>query len=89
MGGAAESLRELQGLYRFFSELFPWFNPTGEGEERPQPSEEEIERRIAESGVSEEVIVQRTQRLMDLQQRLISVGEPEAGAEAAPAVDDE
>ncbi|THZ89492.1 DUF654-domain-containing protein [Aureobasidium pullulans] len=89
LGGAAESLRELQGLYRFFSELFPWFNPTGEGEERPQPSEEEIERRIAESGVSEEVIVQRTQRLMDLQQRLISVGEPEAGAEAAPAVDDE
>ncbi|KEQ79331.1 DUF654-domain-containing protein [Aureobasidium pullulans EXF-150] len=89
LGGAAESLRELQGLYRFFSELFPWFNPTGEGEERPQPSEEEIERRIAESGVSEEVIVQRTQRLMDLQQRLISVGEPEAGAEAALAVDDE
>jgi hypothetical protein len=77
LGGAAESLRELQGLYRFFAELFPWFNPSGEGEERPQPSEEEIERRIAESGVSEEVIVQRTQRLMELQQRLVAVGEPE------------
>jgi len=72
LGGAAESLREIQGLYRFFSDLFPWFNPTGEGEERPQPSEEEIERRIADSGVSEEVIVQRTQRLMQLQQRLAS-----------------
>lgn len=84
LGGAAESLRELQGLYRFFSELFPWFNPTGEGEERAQPSEEEIEARIAESGVSEEVIVQRTQRLMELQQRLVAVGggeeaETEAG----------
>jgi hypothetical protein len=72
LGGAAESLRELQGLYRFFSDLFPGFNPTGEGEERPQPSEEEIERRIADSGVSEEIIVQRTQRLMQLQQRLAS-----------------
>ncbi|KAG9617611.1 DUF654-domain-containing protein, partial [Aureobasidium melanogenum] len=80
LGGAAESLRELQGLYRFFSELFPWFNPAGEGEERPQLNEEEIERRIAESGVPEEVIVQRTQRLMELQQRLISIGEPETGA---------
>lgn len=86
LGGAAESLRELQGLYRFFSELFPWFNPTGEGEgERPQPTEEEIERRIAESGVSEEVIVQRTQRLMDLQQRLISLGEPEAAGDEVAA----
>jgi hypothetical protein len=80
LGGAAESLRELQGLYRFFSDLFPWFNPTGEGEERPQPSEEEIERRIADSGVSEEVIVQRTQRLMQLQQRLASFGGNEAEA---------
>ncbi|KAI5250009.1 DUF654-domain-containing protein [Aureobasidium subglaciale] len=88
LGGAAESLRELQGLYRFFSELFPWFNPTGEGEERPQPNEEEIERRIAESGVSEEVIVQRTQRLMELQQRLISIGQPEAQGEA-PAIEEE
>ncbi|KAI4719398.1 DUF654-domain-containing protein [Aureobasidium sp. EXF-10727] len=85
LGGAAESLRELQGLYRFFSDLFPWFNPTGEGEERPQPNEEEIERRIAESGVSEEVIVQRTQRLMELQQRLISIGGPEAEAEVEAA----
>jgi hypothetical protein len=83
LGGAAESLRELQGLYRFFSDLFPWFNPTGEGEERPQPSEEEIEQRIADSGVSEEVIVQRTQRLMELQQRLVSIGET---AEGGPAV---
>jgi hypothetical protein len=80
LGGAAESLREIQGLYRFFSDLFPWFNPTGEGEERPQPSEEEIERRIADSGVSEEVIVQRTQRLMQLQQRLASFGSEETDA---------
>ena len=85
LGGAAESLRELQGLYRFFSELFPWFNPTGEGEERAQPSEEEIEARIAESGVSEEVIVQRTQRLMELQQRLVAIGQPETDENQEPA----
>lgn len=73
LGTAAENLRELQGLYRFFSELFPWFNPNGEtNEPRPQPTEEEIERRIQDSGVSEEVVVQRTQRLMELQTNLMA-----------------
>ncbi|KAK8215090.1 hypothetical protein M8818_002100 [Zalaria obscura] len=66
----AESLRELQGLYGFFANLFPWFNPSGEGE-APQMNEEEIERRIQESGISEEVIVERTQRMMMLQNRLV------------------
>jgi hypothetical protein len=42
--------------------------------------------------VSEEVIVQRTQRLMELQQRLVAVGESEvpatAGNEYAARVED-
>ncbi|KAJ9619531.1 hypothetical protein H2203_008309 [Taxawa tesnikishii (nom. ined.)] len=71
LGTPAENLRELQGLYGFFSNLFPWFNPTGETNDQPQMNEEEIERRIADSGISEEEIVQRTQRMMELQQRLM------------------
>lgn len=97
LGSAAESLRELQGLYRFFAELFPWFNPSGEGEEaHARPSEEEVERRIAESGVSEEVVVQRTQRLMELQAGLVRMGqdreeagEPAEGEEEHEAADAE
>ena len=72
----AENLRELQTLYGFFSELFPWFNPRGdgaaEGQRPPDMNEEEIERRIQESGVPEEVIVQRTQRMMELQHGLMA-----------------
>lgn len=90
LGPAAENLRELQGLYRFFAELFPWFNPNGEERDEgqvAQPSEEEIERRIAESGVSEQIVVQRTQRLMELQAGLVMMGQQqERGAED---VDDE
>lgn len=74
LGSTAESLRELQGLYRFFAELFPWFSPNGDEGNGPatHPTEEEIERRIQQSGISEEVVVQRTQRLMELQQNLLA-----------------
>ena len=78
LGNAAENLRELQGLYGFFANLFPWFNPTGTdgaAEAQQQPSEEEIERRIQESGLDEETIVGRTQRMMELQRSLLG-GEP-------------
>ncbi|KAK6436462.1 hypothetical protein LTR95_007344 [Oleoguttula sp. CCFEE 5521] len=68
---ATSNLRELQGLYTFFADLFPWFNPSGAEGATPQPSEEEIERRIQASGVSEDVIVERTQRMMELQRQLI------------------
>nr|OQO18621.1 hypothetical protein B0A51_15026 [Rachicladosporium sp. CCFEE 5018] len=68
---ATSNLRELQGLYTFFADLFPWFNPSGTDGAAPQPSEEEIERRIQASGVSEDVIVERTQRMMELQRQLI------------------
>ncbi|KAF1344070.1 transcriptional repressor TCF25-domain-containing protein [Delphinella strobiligena] len=82
LGSAAENLRELQSLYRFFAELFPWFNPNGEhNEARPQPTEDEIERRIQESGVSEELVVQRTQRLMELQTSLMAATNRAAGGD--------
>lgn len=71
---AADNFRELQGLYGFFANLFPWFSPAGanaDGATEAQPSEEEIERRIQESGVSEETIMHRTQRMMELQANLL------------------
>lgn len=81
---AAENFRELQGLYGFFANLFPWFSPAGvnvDGAAETQPTEEEIERRIQESGVNEETIVQRTQRMMELQASLL--GEEEEMGRAA------
>lgn len=65
---AADSLRELHGLYGFFANLFPWFD--GAGAEAQRPSDEEVERRIRESGVGEDVIVERTNRMMQLEQSL-------------------
>jgi hypothetical protein len=77
---AADNFRELQGLYGFFANLFPWFNPSGaptDGatEQQQQPTEEEIERRIQASGLNEETIVQRTQRMMELQASLLGDGD--------------
>lgn len=83
---AADNFRELQGLYAFFANLFPWFSPTGantDGAGEAQPSEEEIERRIQASGVSEETIVQRTQRMMELQASLLG-DEGDVGQADAP-----
>jgi hypothetical protein len=71
----ANNFRELQGLYRFFSDLFPWFNAPGantDGAIEAQPTEEEIERRMAESGVDEDMIEQRSQRMMELQAILLA-----------------
>lgn len=81
----AQNLQELQGLYGFFTNLFPWFNPTGsDADERPQPSEDEIDRRIQESGLGEEVIVERTQRMMELQRQLMGSVDAEALEEHFP-----
>ncbi|RMY98288.1 hypothetical protein D0862_07662 [Hortaea werneckii] len=91
LGTPAQNLRELQGLYTFFSSLFPWFNPAGDDSVQadggpaggletnpPQPPDEEtVARRIRDSGVSEEVVVERTQRMMVLQAALL--GEQEDG----------
>ncbi|KAI7211382.1 hypothetical protein KC333_g7703, partial [Hortaea werneckii] len=79
LGTPAQNLRELQGLYTFFSSLFPWFNPTADSDgaegleaNPPQPPDEEtVAERIRESGVSEEVVVERTQRMMVLQAALL------------------
>ncbi|KAI7227963.1 hypothetical protein KC330_g8149, partial [Hortaea werneckii] len=80
LGTPAQNLRELQGLYTFFSSLFPWFNPSGsdangadalEGNPAQPPDEDTVAERIRESGVSEEVVVERTQRMMVLQAALL------------------
>jgi len=87
LSSAADNLRELQGLYGFFSNLFPWFpaaqqaGANGEADV-PRPSDEEINRRIRESGVSEEVIVERTQRMVQLQSSLMGSLEPEEREQA-------
>jgi hypothetical protein len=69
------NFRELQGLYRFFSDLFPWFNAPGantDGAVDAQPTEQDIERRMAESGVDEDMVEQRSQRMMELQAILLA-----------------
>ena len=71
----ANNFRELQGLYRFFSDLFPWFNAPGAGTDgaiEARPTEEEIERRVVESGLDEDMIEQRSQRMMELQAILLA-----------------
>ena len=93
LGTQAENLRELQTLYRFFSEMFPWFHPRDdggpEGQRPPDMTEEEIERRIEESGVPEEVIVQRSQRMMELQQGLMAgVGHGEGAGQETGEVEE-
>lgn len=89
----ADSLRELHGLYGYFASLFPWFNRDGTDNagEVPDMNEEEIARRIQESGVDEAVIAQRTQRMMELQNRLrggfgIDAFDYEAGEEGRDGV---
>ncbi|GAB1744014.1 hypothetical protein NU219Hw_g1053t1 [Hortaea werneckii] len=93
LGTPAQNLRELQGLYSFFSSLFPWFNPTADSgtdgapgleANPPQPPDEDtVAERIRESGVSEEVVVERTQRMMVLQAALL--GEEDREEEIARA----
>ncbi|KAI7605410.1 hypothetical protein KC319_g21707 [Hortaea werneckii] len=106
LGTPAQNLRELQGLYTFFSSLFPWFNPAGDSPgdstevdggaaggletNPPQPPDEEtVARRIRDSGVSEEVVVERTQRMMVLQAALLGEEDREGEIARARAEEDE
>ena len=68
----AESLQELQGLYGFFSNLFPWFSRGADGvaDNSTPPTEEEMHSRIRESGVDEREFAERTQRMVELQARI-------------------
>ena len=89
LGSPAESLRELQGLHNWFAQLFPWFRNGGAngqaagvvgGEEgHGRPTEEEVERRMRDAGVSEEVVMERTQRMVELQQVLMGMERGEEG----------
>ncbi|RMY03384.1 hypothetical protein D0868_07487 [Hortaea werneckii] len=98
LGTPAQNLRELQGLYTFFSSLFPWFNPSGsdangadalEGSPAQPPDEDTVAERIRESGVSEEVVVERTQRMMVLQAALLGEEREEEIARARAEGEDE
>lgn len=86
-----DTLRELHGLYGFFSNLFPWFRPEGgDGDEAPrqQPSEEDVQERIRDSGVDEHLLVQRTQRLVELQEQLMrETQDPETEANLMAALE--
>lgn len=75
ISSTADNLRELDGLYRFFSGIFPWFHRDGQAQETEQPNPEEVERHLRDSGVSEDLIMQRTQRLLELQTLLAASGE--------------
>ena len=87
VGSTAENLRELQNLYGFFSNLFPWFNPTqGEADDQPQPTQDDIEHRIRDSGLDDNVIAERTRRLVQLQNELQrGPDEEQGGAGLDPA----
>lgn len=86
LGTVAENFRELQSLYSFFNNLFPRRRhverdgndlPAGMdgevGDEHVLPSPEEFERRIREAGIDEEVIVERSQRMIQLMGRVDNV----------------
>ncbi|OCL08014.1 DUF654-domain-containing protein [Glonium stellatum] len=76
-----EILREYATLQSFFRGLIPWLFE-GEGAINPEtgapPTEEDFERRIAESGVSPNTIAERTARLQELRH---AVQELEVGFE--------
>ncbi|KAI4105333.1 MAG: hypothetical protein L6R37_002783 [Teloschistes peruensis] len=61
-----DEAQELQGLQRFFSRLPPWFRIN------PAPDAgDEIDRAATETGVPEEVIEERSSRLVQLLQRVL------------------
>lgn len=69
-------LQEYSTLQAFFRSLLPWVNASGDPIE-PQtgqaPTEEDVERRIRESGVPTETIVERTERLQELHAALVQM----------------
>ncbi|KAK3671877.1 hypothetical protein LTR78_008243 [Recurvomyces mirabilis] len=71
----ASNLHEFQDLVGWFAQRFPWMSGQGvDGADAERPSEDEIRRQVRESGESEQTLVQRTQRMGQLQQLLQSVG---------------
>ncbi|KAL8953548.1 MAG: hypothetical protein Q9222_000606 [Ikaeria aurantiellina] len=62
-----DEVRELRGLQNFFSRIVPWF-----GESRADPdTDDRLDRAVAESGVPQEVITERGNRLVQLLQRVM------------------
>ena len=90
--GPAESQdeeQELQGLQGFFSRIIPWL---GQSETSAQPTTEEatqdtLNRAATESGIPQEVIVERGNRLLELLRRVLGQQQQEQRALEAQARD--
>ncbi|KAL8737640.1 MAG: hypothetical protein Q9181_001483 [Wetmoreana brouardii] len=67
---ADDEIRELQGLQGFFSRITPWFR-SNDPPDAGNDAGDEIERAAAESGIPEEVITERSNRLVQLLQRFL------------------
>ena len=66
-------LEELHGLYGFFSSLLPWIRrdrAEGPLEDGAEPTEDELERRIQESGIDEETFTEGMRRMVELRERI-------------------
>ncbi|KAL8874163.1 MAG: hypothetical protein Q9174_000468 [Haloplaca sp. 1 TL-2023] len=63
---ADDEMQELRGLQGFFSRISPWFRSNSEPD-----ADEEIERVASEAGVPQEVITERSSRLVQLLQRAL------------------
>ncbi|WPH02208.1 Hypothetical protein R9X50_00506300 [Acrodontium crateriforme] len=75
----ADQMRELQSLTSWFARIMPWFR---EGEEMDEATTvENLERSMAESGISEEELAARSLRLMELKQALGLLGGDELESE--------
>ncbi|KAK5110139.1 hypothetical protein LTR62_006273 [Meristemomyces frigidus] len=78
---ATENVTELRSLYSWFSQHFPSMAAAAvEGGEQPE-TEEEVRRQVEASGVSRQVLLQRTERLGQLQRSLAGMGWGLPGAE--------
>ncbi|KAL8704079.1 MAG: hypothetical protein Q9201_002740 [Fulgogasparrea decipioides] len=67
---ADDEIQELQGLQGFFSRIMPWFRSNAPPDTSDDAGDE-IERAAAESGIPEEVITERSNRLVQLLQRVL------------------
>ncbi|KAF2142388.1 uncharacterized protein K452DRAFT_249064 [Aplosporella prunicola CBS 121167] len=81
----AEIRREYSTLRTFFQSIMPWFRPDapegGAAEAAEMPTEEEVERRIVESGIPFQEFWERTERFAQLQNAIDVID----GMERAPA----
>ena len=74
---ADDEMQELRGLQGFFSRISPWFRSNSEPD-----ADEEVERVASEAGVPQEVITERSSRLVQLLQRALGRTVPDEALQA-------